>query len=215
MVLLWIVIGSPLSALDHQLLTFHMVQHLLSMTVAAPLILLGTFAVALPREAPGPTRAALRRIGRTVTHPAACWLAGTVVVVAWHVPSMFELGMRSHSWHTIQQATFIAAGLLFWWPVIHAAPGSGGMPRSFAPLYLFLATLPCDALSAFLAFCGRVVYPSHRSAEPLFGLSALQDQECAGALMWFWVTIAYLLPAIVITLRLLSPRAHEGAAGLR
>jgi len=76
-------------------------------------------------------------------------------------------------------------------------------------LYLFLATLPCDALSAFLVFCGRVVYPSHRSAQALFGFSPLQDQECAGALMWFWVTIAYLLPAIVITLRMLSPPARE------
>ncbi|OLC11054.1 MAG: hypothetical protein AUH41_01595 [Gemmatimonadetes bacterium 13_1_40CM_66_11] len=65
--------------------------------------------------------------------------------------------------------------------------------------------MPCDALSAFLAFCGRVVYPSHHSASGLFGLSPLQDQECAGALMWFWVTIAYLLPAIVITVRMLSP----------
>jgi len=67
--------------------------------------------------------------------------------------------------------------------------------------------LPCDALSAFLAFCGRVVYPSHHSASGLFGLSPLQDQECAGALMWFWVTIAYLLPAIVITVRMCHLRA--------
>ncbi len=75
--------------------------------------------------------------------------------------------------------------------------------------YLFLATLPCDALSAFLVFCGRVVYPSHRSAQALLGFSPLQDQECAGALMWLWVTIAHLLPAIVITLRMLSPPARE------
>ena len=224
MVVLWAVIGSPLSALDHVLLTFHMVQHLLLMTVAAPLILLGTPAIALPRGLPHPVRGALgrflrsfafRRIGRQVTHPAACWLAGTAVVLVWHVPEIFELGMRSHFWHAIQHATFFAAGLLFWWPVIETGPGSTTLPRSFAPLYLFLATLPCDALSAFLAFCGRVVYPSHRSAHPLFGLSALQDQECAGALMWFWVTIAYLLPAIVITLRALSPSGRESAASPR
>jgi hypothetical protein len=42
----------------------------------------------------------------------------------------------------------------------------------------------------------------------MFGLTPLQDQECAGALMWFWVTIAYLLPAIVITVRMLT---HSGA----
>ena len=131
--------------------------------------------------------------------------AGTAVVVAWHVPPAHELGMSWHWWHGIQQASFFAAGLLFWWPVIRAGPSSNALPCGFVPLYLFLATLPCDALSAFLAFCGRVVYPSHRAASPLLGFSPLQDQEFAAALMWFWVTIAYLLPAIAITLRMLSP----------
>ena len=76
------------------------------------------------------------------------------------------------------------------------------------PIYLFLATLPCDALSAFLAFCGRVVYSCHRAAPTLLHLSPLQDQQCAGALMWFWVTVAYLIPAIAVTLRLLSRRTE-------
>jgi len=221
MLVLWIVIASPLAALDHALLTFHMVQHLLLMTVAAPLILLGTPRVAFLRGLPQPAggaavmllrSTAARRLGRSLTHPVLCWLVGTGVVIAWHVPPALELSMRSHPWHVVQHLTFFVAGLLFWWPVIN--PGRGAtLPRSSAPLYLFLATLPCDALSAFLAFCGRVVYPSHRSAHhPLFGLSPLQDQECAGALMWFWVTIAYLLPAIVITLRMLSPSRREISA---
>jgi len=192
MLVVWVVIGSPLSTLDHALLTFHMVQHLLLMTIAAPLILQGA----------SPT---VRRIGRSITHPVFCWLAGTAVVVAWHVPAAHALGMSAPSWHLVQHATFLAGGLPFWWPVVNPGSSSGKWDRSFAPVYLFLATLPCDALSAFLAFCGRVVYPSHHSGHPLFGLSPLQDQECAGALMWFWVTIAYLIPAVVITVRMLSP----------
>jgi cytochrome c oxidase assembly factor CtaG len=125
--------------------------------------------------------------------------------------------MRSHAWHLIQHGTFFAAGLLFWWPILHSGhSGDSGpgatLPRSLVPLYLFLATLPCDALSAFLAFCGRVVYPSHLAAHAFFGLTPLQDQECAGALMWFWVTIAYLLPAIAITIRALAPSWRERAA---
>jgi cytochrome c oxidase assembly factor CtaG len=188
--------------MDHALLTFHMVQHLLLMTVAAPLILLGMPRAVLARGAPRSARGPL---------VAFCWLAGTVVVVAWHVPAALELGMRSHAWHLLQHATFFVAGLLFWWPVVGAGqegPGAA-LPRSLVPLYLFLATLPCDALSAFLAFCGRVVYPSHQAGHTCFGLSPLQDQECAGALMWFWVTIAYLLPALASTLRLLSPSRGE------
>jgi putative membrane protein len=73
-------------------------------------------------------------------------------------------------------------------------------------LYLFLATLPCDALSAFLTFCGRVVYPHYLSVHRLFNISPLGDQECAGALMWVWVTFVYLAPAVVVTIRMLSPQ---------
>lgn len=71
-------------------------------------------------------------------------------------------------------------------------------------LYLFLATVPCDILSAFLAFCGHVVYPHYLSTNRNLTLSALQDQERAGALMWVTVTFAYLIPAMLITMNMLS-----------
>jgi cytochrome c oxidase assembly factor CtaG len=72
-------------------------------------------------------------------------------------------------------------------------------------LYLFLATLPCDVLSAFLVFCNRLVYPFYRSTPQQFNVLPIADQECAGALMWVWVTFAYLIPAVAITMQLLSP----------
>jgi putative membrane protein len=199
---LWVVVGSPLSTLDHALLTFHMVQHLLLMTVTAPLILWGGSGDTIRNSVP---IWLARRVADRVPI-VFCWIAGTLVVVAWHVPAAHQLGMSSPSWHSIQHASFLAGGLLFWWPVIGSGTSSDPSSRVFIPLYLFLATLPCDALSAFLAFCGRVVYPLHHHAgKGLFGLSPLQDQECAGALMWFWVTIAYLIPAFVVTVRVLSP----------
>jgi putative membrane protein len=187
--LLWAVMGSPLAALDHQLLTFHMLQHLVLMTVAAPLILLGL---------PG------RVIGRV--HPVFCWLASTITVIGWHIPALFALGMRSEGWHVAEHACFFAAGLLFWLPVIQPWPSLGTGSRWSVPLYLFLATLPCDALSAFLTFCNRVVYPHYLHAQRIFEISALKDQEIAGALMWFWVTFAYLAPAAAVTIRMLSPQ---------
>jgi putative membrane protein len=189
----WIAVGSPLAGMDHHLLTAHMAQHLLLMTVAAPLILLG----ALDR---------LRGFGGAVIHPMFCWLAGTTVVVGWHVPALFELGMRSEGWHAFEQATFLAAGVLFWWPVIQPWPSLARLPRWGVPLYLFLATLPCDGLSAFLTFCGHVVYPHYLSVHRAFDISPLGDQECAGALMWVWVTFVYLAPAAVVTIQILSPQ---------
>jgi cytochrome c oxidase assembly factor CtaG len=205
-----VVIGSPFSALDHELLTFHMVQHLVLMTVAAPLLLLGHPALALRSGMPRPIAAAIatllrsgivRALARLLLHPTSSWLAGTLVVLAWHVPALHERAMSTLSWHLVQQVSFLAGGLLFWRPVL-----ARGRIEPFVPLYLLLATFPCDALSAFLAYCERVVYPCHRGAPAAFGLSPLQDQQCAGALMWFWVTVAYLVPAVAVTLRLLSPR---------
>jgi len=91
-------------------------------------------------------------------------------------------------------------------PVIRPWPILTRWTEWSIPLYLFIATLPCDALSAFLTFCGRVVYPHFVSVHRLIDISALGDQECAGALMWVWVTFVYLAPAAVITIQMLSPR---------
>jgi putative membrane protein len=127
---------------------------------------------------------------------AACWLAGTGAVILWHVPTVFNLALQSAFWHDFERVSFLLAGLLFWRPVI----GSSGWT---APVYLFLATLPCDALSAFLAFCGHVVYRPH--------LSALDDQELAGAIMWVAVTFFYLIPALVLVARQLSGERTQAA----
>jgi putative membrane protein len=210
---LWIVLGSPLAALDHQLLTVHMMKHLLLMTVGAPLILLGAPAMPLLCGLPKwPMRLSplLRSrtpplLGHFLSNPVFCWLAGTAAVIAWHIPTLFQLGLSSNTWHIVEDVCFLSAGLLFWRPIIRTAPREAKGPQWSLPLYLFLATLPCDILSAFLTFCGRVVYPSYVSAARIVNLSPLQDQECAGALMWVCVTFAYLIPAVVITMQNLSP----------
>jgi len=216
---LWIPVGSPLAEFDHALLTIHMVQHILLMTVAAPLILLGAPILAFQRGLPqGLVRILLRMLrwapvaslGRLLIHPVFSWLAAMLVLIGWHVPAIFKLGLTSNPWHEIEQASFFFTGLLFWWPVVQPWPSVSTWPRWRTPLYLFLATLPCDALSAFLAFCGRVVYSPYLSTPRHFGISPLQDQECAGALMWACATFVYLVPAVVITIRLLSPpRTHS------
>ncbi len=221
---LWVAVASPLGMLDHQLLTAHMAQHLLLMIVAAPLILLGApfiaFLHGLPqsfiRRVLGPLlhSPAAHRFGGMITHPLFCWLASTAVVMGWHVPALFELGMRSPGWHEAEHACFLAAGLLFWWPVVQPWPSLGRWPRWRIPLYLFLATLPCDALSAFLAFCDRVVYSHYQTANHLFDLSPLGDQQCAGGLMWVCVTFAYLAPAAGVSIQLLSPQRGASKVGL-
>jgi putative membrane protein len=219
LVSVWTVVAPPLATLDHQSLTIHMVKHLLLMTVAAPLVLAGSPLVILESWT---SRRLIQNnlllgslptgsFERCLTHPVLCWLVGTSAVIGWHLPFAFELAMRSHWLHGVEDGCFLLAGLLFWWPVLRPA-SSGAAPRWSMALYLFLATLPCDLLSAFLTFCNRPVYPSYLSTTQLFSLSPLQDQECAGALMWVWVTFAYLIPAVAITMQILSPpnqRSHK------
>jgi putative membrane protein len=214
---LWIALGSPIAHLDHELLTAHMLQHLLLMTIAAPLIWRGAPIVTLLHAFPQrfvcsatrifQTRGA-RVLGNVLAHPSFCWFAGTMVVIWWHIPFAFGLAMRSHVWHGLEQATFLAGGLAFWWPVVQPWPSLARWPRWSVPLYLFLATLPCDALSAFLTFRGHVVYSCYFSGHNAFDISPLQDQACAGALMWIWVTFAYLAPAVGITIQMLTPRVR-------
>ena len=190
---LWIAVASPVSHLDHHLLTAHMVQHLLLMLVAAPLVLLGV-------------RSSLRLRWRP--NLVVSWLAGSLTVIIWHVPAIFELALRSLFWHAFEHASFFVAGIVFWWPAVSSS--LEGQSWSL-PIYFFLATLPCDALSAFLAFCDHVVYSPYSSGHRHFGLSPLNDQALAGALMWVTVTFAYLIPAIVMIARLLSGERTQTA----
>jgi putative membrane protein len=218
LVLVWMAWGSPLAAYDHSLLTVHMIKHLLLMTVAPALILLGepvrVFWIGMPLFARRSLRrvlrrSPLRRFARMVTRPELCWTLSALTLVVWHIPALFTLGLRSATWHTLEQAMFFGAGLLFWWPVIQPWPSASTVPRWSLLLYLFLATLPCDILSGFLVFSDRVAYPVYFSTPRLLGFSVLEDQQCAAALMWTCVTLVYLVPAAIISSKLLTPRTSD------
>ncbi len=219
-VCVWAAVGSPLAAFDDVSLTVHMVQHLLLMAVAPPLILLGAPALPMLRGLPqwmarsvvGPfvRWRLVKSLGRFLTNPSICWLAATLALIVWHIPAVFELALRWDWLHEVEHACFLGSGLLFWWPVVQPWPSVPRWPRWSVPLYLFCATLPCDALSGFLAFCDRVVYASYLSAPRAFELSPLHDQEWAATLMWVSVTIIFLVPATLVTIGILStPRPHS------
>jgi len=215
----WIAIGSPLEALDDASLTIHMLQHLLLSAVAPPLILLGAPALPLLRGLPQSIARKVvspflrlplvRRLGPLISNPAICWLVAALALIGWHIPSIFELALRWDWLHKLEHATFFGAGLMFWWPVVQPWPSTPKWPRWTIPLYLFSATMPCDVLSGFLTFCDRVIYPTSVSGPRLFGLSPLEDQQCAAALMWVSVTLIFLVPAVLVTLEILSPGSAD------
>ena len=214
---LWIAFASPLDTLNDYLLFLHMAQHLVLMSVAPPLLLLGAPAVPLLRGLPrglvrevlGPLfrSRALRHTMRLLTHPVFAWFAMNIVFLGWRAPPAYELALRSPPWHSAEHASFLVTSLLFWFPIIQPWPSiSRGSRWGLLP-YLMTADLVNTALSAFLTFSGRVIYPSYAAAAQVFGISALSDQAAAGALMWVVGSILYLVPLVFITMRLLSPSA--------
>src|SRR5882672_2201925 len=207
---------SPLDAFAGWLLTVHMIQHLLLMMVAPPLILWGApylpLLSGLPRyfaiNGVGPflSFTVLRQVASFVSHPAFCWSAFISINVAWHLPAMYELALRSPSWHRVEHFSFLSTALLFWWPIIQPHPWVARTPRWLILPYLFLADFQNTALSAFLVFCDRVVYPTYETAPRITSLTALEDQAAAGAMMWVAGSIFFLIPVGLITIELLSTR---------
>src|SRR6266446_6215323 len=207
---------SPLDAFAGWLLTVHMTQHLLLMMVAPPLILWGApylpLLSGLPRyfaiNGVGPflSSTVLRKVASFVSHPAFCWSAFILINVAWHLPALYELALRSPSWHRVEHFSFLSTALLFWWPIIQPHPWVARTPRWLILPYLFLADFQNTALSAFLVFCDRVVYPTYETVPRITGLTALGDQAAAGAMMWVAGSIFFLIPVGLITIELLSTR---------
>jgi cytochrome c oxidase assembly factor CtaG/ferredoxin len=219
---IWIALASPLDTFDGLLLSAHMTQHLILMSVAPPLLLLGSPAVpllrglprSLVREGLGPffRTTTLRRVFHGLTSPVFAWFAMNLAYLGWHIPRFYELALRSPGWHEVEHAFFLGTSLLFWFPIIQPWPSGNRMSRWFMLPYLVAADVINTAFSAFLTFSGRVVYPSYEVVPRLFGTTALSDQVAAGALMWVIGSIFYLVPVMIVTGQLLSPKSRRRAA---
>jgi cytochrome c oxidase assembly factor CtaG len=213
-----VALGSPLHALGGQLLQAHMVQHLLLMMVAPPLLWLGApplpMLQGLPRNlrvwvGPFFTWPAFTRFGRWVVHPPMAWVVYVGSAWAWHTPPLYERALASEFWHYAQHTCFFATALAFWWPVVRPWPSRPTVQPWAVVLYLILADLQNTVLSAWLVFAERLIYPSYAAASRLWGVSALDDQAAAGAIMWVPGSLAFLLPLAWIVGQILSPKgAH-------
>jgi cytochrome c oxidase assembly factor CtaG len=222
MIALWVALASPIDALDDFLLTAHMIQHFILMSIAPPLIVLGAPAVPLLRGLPHfVVRTVLRplfrtgwlsRIGTFVSHPAVAWLSMNIAYLGWHVPAAFELTFKSERIHDTEHLCFLLTSIAFWWVVLSPWPSRRRWPRWTVIPFLLSADVLNTILSATLVFSGRVLYPSYAQAARISSLTPLQDQIAAGAEMWVLNSIVFLVPAVVLTVRLLSPRSLQVAA---
>jgi cytochrome c oxidase assembly factor CtaG len=132
-----------------------------------------------------------------------------VTYIGWHIPAAYEFALSSEGWHNLEHLCFFATSVMFWWPVIQPWPARAhSLCWGLIP-YLLVSDIVNTALSAFLCFSGRILYPSYGAIPRPFGLNALNDQVAAGAFMWVFGSLVFLIPAVAITARLLSPLAED------
>lgn len=218
----WVALAGPMDVFNGWLLTAHMLQHMLLMMVAPPLLLLGSPMIPLVRGLPvfaarefaGPflNWRVAQRVGRALTHPVAALLLMGAVMLGWHIPRFYELALQSETWHEVEHASFLIASLIYWWPVIQPWPSHARWPRWAMVPYLVVADVQNTILSATLVFSDRVLYGSYNAAPRVFGFSAHEDQAAAGAIMWVLGSVAFLVPAMVIAVECLTQRASPAGA---
>lgn len=202
---LFVAMATPLHALGEALFSAHMVQHELLMALAAPLLVLGRpvipFLWALPirwrrglgRWAKG---SAVRGGWRMATGPFAAWLLHAAALWAWHLPGPYQASLASGAVHTLQHASFLGTGLLFWWALIHGR--AGRMGYGAAAFYLFATAMHSGGLGALLTFAPEPWYPAYAGAAQAWGLTALEDQQLAGLVMWIPAGLSYLVAGLVL-----------------
>jgi cytochrome c oxidase assembly factor CtaG len=218
---LWIAIGSPLDEFADALLSAHMIEHLILMSVVPPLVLLGLPVVPLLRGLPriihvriaGPLLRLrpLRAFFHQLVRPRVAWILMNLTFLGWHLPAAYDFALEHEGWHDVEHLCFLATSLLFWWCIVRPWPASLHQRRWSILLYLIGADLVNTALSAFLAFCNRPVYPYYTQHPNPFQIDPTADQALGAVVMWVFGSLAFLIPAAVIAFALLQPTRKSSA----
>jgi putative membrane protein len=186
-----VALVSPLDALGAILFSAHMAQHEVLMLVAAPLLVLGRplapLLWGLPRggrrRAAGVLRSApVVRAGHALTGLFAVFALHAALLWVWHLPRLYQAALQSDAVHALQHACFFGSAALFWWAIVHGRYGRSGY--GLGVLYVFATALHSSALGVLLTFAPRVFYPAYAAAARQWGLSAEEDQQLAGLIMW-------------------------------
>jgi putative membrane protein len=190
-VTLFVALGPPLDDWsDHYLLLAHMVQHLLLILLAAPLLLHGIPAWMLE---PLTRNRVTNTIGYWLTRPVVAYAIANAVFVLWHVPLFYEMALRSQPVHVFEHMTMLGVALLAWWPTLGPLPQWPRLALPLHSLYYFAMTLPGAAVGAFITFADPGLYAPYDTAERIFGIDLATDQQVGGLLMWVAVSVIYLL----------------------
>ena len=198
LVILWVALETPLDTIsDYYLDSVHMVQHVLLGFVAPPLMLLGLSPQMVGRivRVPGV---------RAITEPVPALVIAGLVMVVWHLPTLYDATLYSGSLHALEHVMFIAAGVLMYWPIIEAtsAQARWRMSPGAELLYMLVATLPQDGVALALIFSRVPFYEYYTHAPRLIAsLTPVIDQTIAGAVLMILGKATLAVAAIAVFVR--------------
>lgn len=198
-----IALLSPLDALGETLFSAHMVQHLLLMMLAPPLLVLGMPHVAAAWLLPPRRLTWLRQRHATrgllaVWHGATTWPfalgSSTAALWLWHAPRLYTLALERPWVHALEHLSFIATAILLWWRIL--------LPRherrsayAIGVLLLLATSMESGALGAVLAFAREPWFPIQAAGARAWGITPLEDQQLAGLIMWVPGGLFYIAAA--------------------
>jgi cytochrome c oxidase assembly factor CtaG len=220
--LLCLALVSPLHALGEALFSAHMVQHELLMAAAAPLLVLARPSVALLWGLPAAwrrpvgqwsKRKAVRELWHFITHPMTAWWLQAAALWLWHIPRFFQATLDNDWVHCAQHVSFLGSALLFWWSLY----AHGKVRYGASVLYLFTTAVHTSILGALLTFASSAWYPAYVATAPAWGLTAMEDQQAGGLIMWIPAGLVYVIGALILFSEWLreSDRAADARSSFR
>ena len=214
LLVLVLAVDSPVDAYADRLFWVHMVQHVLLTMVAPPLLLLGRPWPRLVRPLPLELRRpVVRALGacRVVASPLPAFVLFSIVLVAWHVPSLFDLTLRNRLAHDLEHTLFFGSAVLLW---AHLAPTSRRPRLSDLQrvAYGVGAIVVSWAIAVVLGLASHPLYAPYAAlAHRPGGLSALADQQLAAGIMWVPASVPFTIAVLVAAYRFVEPRRERGA----
>jgi len=199
---------SPIDVLADLLFLMHMIQHILLMMIAPPLILLGLPAPLLRWLL---LELKLRTILNWLTYPLTAYALFILNFLMWHIPALYEAALRNQIIHDLEHALFFYTALFFWWRIID--PTNGWFPLWNWPpakwVFLLIAAPPNYILGSILWASSSVWYTFYAEVPRLWDLSALWDQRYGGMLMWLqgWM---YVMASMIVFFIWYDPQKEQG-----
>jgi putative membrane protein len=184
---------------DYYLFSAHMIQHLLLAFAMPPLLLYGTPGWMIEPLLHPPL---IRRLGRRLTRPSGAFGCFNLVLVAWHLPPLYNLAMDHHGVHIVQHLMIMVVSVILWWPVLSPSAELPRAPYPVQMLYLFAVGLPMVAVSIFISMADTVLYPYYAAAPRVWTLlTPHADQHLGGLIMWIPGGLVFLVAISVVFFR--------------